>query len=87
MGQPPGGMRVRRQAFWHGPLRPPADLVDSHGGTRFVGFDARVGRSAHYRPGFHLTAGRVGCDPTYPDVSPRNAEALRQWDAMRKAAE
>jgi isoleucyl-tRNA synthetase len=29
----------------------------------------------------------VGADPTYPDVSPRDAEALREWDALRKAAE
>ncbi|HZT24740.1 MAG TPA: isoleucine--tRNA ligase [Pseudolabrys sp.] len=29
----------------------------------------------------------VGADPEYPDVSPRDAQALREWDAMRKAAE
>ena len=29
----------------------------------------------------------VGSDPAYPDVSPRDAQALREWDAMRKAAE
>jgi isoleucyl-tRNA synthetase len=29
----------------------------------------------------------VGSDPAYPDVSPRDARALREWDAMRKAAE
>jgi isoleucyl-tRNA synthetase len=29
----------------------------------------------------------VGSDPTYPDVSPRDAQALREWDAIRKAAE
>jgi isoleucyl-tRNA synthetase len=29
----------------------------------------------------------VGSDPGYPDVSPRDAQALREWDAMRKAAE
>jgi isoleucyl-tRNA synthetase len=29
----------------------------------------------------------VGSDPHYPDVSPRDAQALREWDAMRKAAE
>ena len=26
-------------------------------------------------------------DPHYPDVTPRDAQALREWDAMRKAAE
>ena len=25
--------------------------------------------------------------PDYPDVTPRDAQALREWDAMRKAAE
>jgi len=29
----------------------------------------------------------VGSDPLYPDVTPRDAKALREWDAMRKAAE
>jgi isoleucyl-tRNA synthetase len=29
----------------------------------------------------------VGSDPDFPDVTPRDAQALREWDAMRKAAE
>ncbi|MBV8790462.1 MAG: isoleucine--tRNA ligase, partial [Pseudolabrys sp.] len=29
----------------------------------------------------------VGTDPKYPDVTPRDAKALREWDAMRRAAE
>ena len=29
----------------------------------------------------------VGSDPDYPDVSPRDAQALREWDALSKAAE
>jgi isoleucyl-tRNA synthetase len=29
----------------------------------------------------------VGSDPQYPDVSPRDAQALREWDATAKAAE
>ncbi len=29
----------------------------------------------------------VGADPEFPDVSPRDAKALREWEAMRKAAE
>jgi len=29
----------------------------------------------------------VGSDPQYPDVTPRDAQALREWHAMRKAAE
>jgi isoleucyl-tRNA synthetase len=28
----------------------------------------------------------VGNDPQYPEVTPRDAQALREWDAMRKAA-
>ncbi len=28
----------------------------------------------------------VGGDPQYPDVTPRDAQALREWDTMRKAA-
>jgi isoleucyl-tRNA synthetase len=29
----------------------------------------------------------VGEDPDYPDVTPRDAQALREWDALRRAAE
>ena len=29
----------------------------------------------------------VGLDPQFPDVTPRDAQALREWDAMRTAAE
>jgi isoleucyl-tRNA synthetase len=29
----------------------------------------------------------VGSDPDYPDVSPRDAKALREWDALSRAAE
>jgi isoleucyl-tRNA synthetase len=29
----------------------------------------------------------VGSEPGYPDVSPRDARALREWEMMRKAAE
>ncbi|HET7849639.1 MAG TPA: isoleucine--tRNA ligase [Pseudolabrys sp.] len=29
----------------------------------------------------------IGADPEYPDVSPRDAQALREWEAVRKAAE
>ena len=29
----------------------------------------------------------IGADPDFPDVSPRDAKALREWEAMRKAAE
>jgi isoleucyl-tRNA synthetase len=29
----------------------------------------------------------VGLDPQFPEVTPRDANALREWEAMRKAAE
>jgi isoleucyl-tRNA synthetase len=29
----------------------------------------------------------VGLDPQFPDVIPRDAQALREWEAMRRAAE
>ena len=29
----------------------------------------------------------IGADPQFPDVSPRDAQALREWEATRKAAE
>jgi isoleucyl-tRNA synthetase len=32
-------------------------------------------------------SGLIGSDSQYPDVTPRDAQALREWEAMRKAAE
>jgi isoleucyl-tRNA synthetase len=29
----------------------------------------------------------VGLDPQFPDITPRDAQALREWEVMRKAAE
>jgi isoleucyl-tRNA synthetase len=29
----------------------------------------------------------VGSDPQFPDVTPRDAQALREWEVRRKAAE
>jgi isoleucyl-tRNA synthetase len=29
----------------------------------------------------------VGTDPDYPDVTPRDAAALREWDQLKAAAE
>jgi isoleucyl-tRNA synthetase len=29
----------------------------------------------------------IGADPQFPDVSPRDAKALREWETLRKAAE
>jgi isoleucyl-tRNA synthetase len=29
----------------------------------------------------------IGGDPQYPDVTPRDAQALREWELLRKAAE
>jgi len=29
----------------------------------------------------------VGSDPEYPDVTPRDAQALREWATLRRAAE
>jgi isoleucyl-tRNA synthetase len=29
----------------------------------------------------------IGADPDYPDVTPRDAQALREWEAIRRAAE
>jgi isoleucyl-tRNA synthetase len=31
--------------------------------------------------------GTIGADPEFPDVSPRDAQALREWETMRKAAQ
>ena len=29
----------------------------------------------------------IGADPEFPDVSPRDAQALREWETQRRAAE
>ena len=50
-----------------------------------VGCRARRGHESARARG--RSSPSVGSDPDYPDVSPRDAQALREWDAMRKAAE
>jgi isoleucyl-tRNA synthetase len=35
---------------------------------------------------WRITA-NVGADPQFPDVTPRDAQALREWETMKKAAE
>ena len=62
-------------------------------GFDFMAVDAEQSADALLHAGFQpdsreRTLGilpSVGSDPAYPDVSPRDAIALREWDAMRKA--
>ena len=71
-----------------------ATLVQGDGGPAAFRLDEVKGVAVEVR----LAAGKkcarswnilpsVGSDSAYPDVSPRDAMALREWDAMRKAAE
>ena len=49
------------------------------------------GASAHVFAGSSLSDADVllsaFADPDYPDVSPRDAKALREWETLRKAVE
>ena len=61
-----------------GPLLQTQKLLDSVEFARAKG--TKCARSWKILP-------TVGDDPVYPDVSPRDAQALREWDATPKAAE
>src|SRR5262249_1892413 len=77
------GARPSALGFWSFPPEPPPFHLDDVPGLAVE---------------FHLAQGTkcarwwkilpsVGSDPDYPDVTPRDAKALREWDAARAAAE
>ncbi|HKA82152.1 MAG TPA: class I tRNA ligase family protein, partial [Xanthobacteraceae bacterium] len=71
-----------------------ATLVEGEGPPGAFRLDEVKGVAVEVRPAAGRKCARswkilpsVGSDPAYPDVSPRDAKALREWEAMRKAAE
>jgi isoleucyl-tRNA synthetase len=71
-----------------------ATLVEGEGPPSAFRLDDVPGVAVEPRPAQGRKCARswkispaVGSDPQYPDVTPRDAQALREWDAMRKAAE
>ncbi len=57
-------------------------LDEVHG----VAVDPRRARGRKCARSWKITES-VGLDPQFPDVTPRDAQALREWEAMRRAAE
>ncbi|MGA2942335.1 MAG: isoleucine--tRNA ligase [Xanthobacteraceae bacterium] len=53
--------------------------------VRSVAVEPRLAEGKKCARSWKISAA-VGNDPQYPDVAPRDAQALREWDAMRKAA-
>jgi isoleucyl-tRNA synthetase len=53
--------------------------------VRSVSVEPRLAEGKKCARSWKISAA-VGNDPQYPDVTPRDARALREWDAMRKAA-
>jgi isoleucyl-tRNA synthetase len=71
-----------------------ATLVEGEGPAEAFRMDEIRGVAVEPKPAHGKKCARswkvlesVGSDPDYPDVSPRDAQALREWEAMRKAAE
>ncbi|MCZ7658645.1 MAG: isoleucine--tRNA ligase [Xanthobacteraceae bacterium] len=71
-----------------------ARVVAGEGPTEAFRLDEVAGVAVEFRPAEGRKCARswkilesVGQDPDYPDVTPRDAQALREWDALRKAAE
>ncbi|MBI4274722.1 MAG: class I tRNA ligase family protein, partial [Rhizobiales bacterium] len=71
-----------------------ATLVEGEGPAGAFRLDDVSGVAVEPRPATGKKCARswkilesVGADPDYPDVSPRDAKALREWEAVRKAAE
>jgi isoleucyl-tRNA synthetase len=70
-----------------------ATLVEGEGSNsafrlddvRSVAVEPRLAEGKKCARSWKISAA-VGNDPQYPDVTPRDAQALREWDAMRKAA-
>ena len=71
-----------------------ATVVRGEGPAEAFRLDEVAGVAVEFRPAQGRKCARswkilatVGADPDYPDVSPRDAKALREWDALRRAAE
>ncbi|HYW61492.1 MAG TPA: isoleucine--tRNA ligase [Xanthobacteraceae bacterium] len=71
-----------------------ATVVRGDGPAEAFRLDEVAGVAVEFRPAQGRKCARswkilatVGADPDYPDVSPRDAKALREWDALRRAAE
>jgi isoleucyl-tRNA synthetase len=70
------------------------DVVRGEGPTDVFRLDDVAGVAVEFRPAEGRKCARsrkisplVGSDPEYPDVTPRDAQALREWDALPRAAE
>jgi isoleucyl-tRNA synthetase len=70
------------------------DVVRGEGPADAFRLDDVAGVAVEFRPAEGSKCARsrkisplVGSDPEYPDVTPRDAQALREWDALRRAAE
>ena len=54
--------------------------------VRGVGVEPRLAQGRKCARSWKISEA-VGLDPQFPEVTPRDAQALREWEAMRKAAE
>jgi len=70
-----------------------ATIVPGEGPPAAFRLDDVAGVAVEFRPAEGVKCARswkiqpdVGADPDYPDVTPRDARALREWDAARRAA-
>ena len=84
---------VARSAWRRSPSRRARPSRRGGAGGRFPA-RRRAGRRSRVPPGRGAKCARswkilpeVGSDPDYPDVTPRDARALREWDAAHAAAE
>ena len=71
-----------------------ARLIAGEGPADAFRLDAVKGVAVVFKPAEGRKCARswkishtVGSDPQYPDVTPRDAQALREWETTRKAAE
>jgi isoleucyl-tRNA synthetase len=71
-----------------------ATLVEGEGPASAFRLDDVRGVAVEPRPAEGRKCARswkispaIGLDPQYPDVTPRDAQALREWELLRKAAE
>ena len=83
-----------RPAWRRSPSRRRATIVPGRGPRRAFRLDDVPGVAVEFRPASGTKCARswkilpdVGTDPDYPDVTPRDAQALREWDAAHAAAQ
>ena len=59
-------------------------LASKRHGTLYIGVTNNLAEGTKCARSWKILT-TIGADPEYPDLSPRDAKAMREWESARKA--